>query len=116
MLSDEKVDKRHKLYKIGIDLALFLKQRTAATHAYAILISPEDRKRKPYTLPVQLIPHVGMGQENIRKVLNNVILKMKEMSLASRLQVRTCTERVIIILYSYTIHARITRNCFIGQW
>ena len=66
-------------------------------HNYAILISPEDRKRKPYALPVQLIPYVGMGQENIRKVLNNLVLKMKEMgmrvagTLASRLQVRTCT-------------------------
>ncbi len=28
MLSDEKVDKRHKLYKIGIDLALFLKGKS----------------------------------------------------------------------------------------
>lgn len=55
----------------------FKHRYTVATHAYAILISPENRKRKPYALPVQLISYVGMGQENIRKVFNNLISKMK---------------------------------------
>ena len=111
MQTDVKVEKSHKLYKIGMDLTSFIKgkcvfsfgelfqllilqlliflltgyfkhRRTAATHAYAIIISPEDRKRKPYALPVQLIPYVGMGQEKIRKVLNNLIQRMKDMGMA----------------------------------
>ena len=103
---DLKVDKKHKVYKICMDLASFIKgesiviwnytihvwlpsiyigyfkhRRTAATHAYAILISPEDRKRKPYALPVQLIPYVGMGEEKIRRILNNLIQRMKDMGM-----------------------------------
>lgn len=42
----------------------------------AVLISPEGRSRKPYALPVQLIPYTGLGQKKIRVIINAVIKEM----------------------------------------
>ena len=55
---------------------------TAATHVLAVLISPEARNRKPYALPVQLIPYAGMNQAQIRDVINNVISEMSLLGMA----------------------------------
>ena len=51
-------------------------RRTAATHVLAVLISPDNRKRKPYALPVQLIPYVGLSLKKIRLIVNNVAKEM----------------------------------------
>ena len=32
-------------------------KRTAATHVLVFMVSPEERNRKPYALPVQCIPY-----------------------------------------------------------
>ena len=35
-------------------------QRVAATHCLVIMISPEERNKKPYAFPVQCIPYKGL--------------------------------------------------------
>jgi len=34
-------------------------KRTAATHLFVVMISPEGRQRKPYALPIQCVPYTG---------------------------------------------------------
>ncbi len=53
-------------------------KRTAATHVLDIMISPDDRKRKPYALPVQCIPYVSLNQLQIRVIVTSVGKAMKE--------------------------------------
>ena len=74
-----KLDKKHRLYK---DIASFIKGKSLfkSCNTYVrlfliqgalnivgqqqpmLLISSEDRKRKPYALPVQLVLYVGMSE------------------------------------------------------
>ena len=51
-------------------------RRHAATHMLAIMVSPEDRSQKPYALPVQIIPYIGMPEVTIRSLVNKVIKEM----------------------------------------
>ena len=50
--------------------------RTPATHILVFMISTEDRRRKPYALPVQWIPYVGMSDAKIRELANKIITEM----------------------------------------
>ena len=51
--------------------------RVAATHVFVIMISPEQRDRKPYALPVQCIPYASLKHSTCRDLVNNVISQMK---------------------------------------
>jgi len=51
-------------------------QRTPATHVLVFMISTEDRRRKPYALPVQCIPYKGLTDAKLRELANNVIAEM----------------------------------------
>ncbi len=51
-------------------------KRTPATHALVIMISPEERCRKPYALPVQCIPYQGLKDVAVRDLFNLVIKEM----------------------------------------
>lgn len=51
-------------------------RRTAATHILVIMISPEERNRKPYALPVQCMPYVGLGDMEVRVITDKVIQEM----------------------------------------
>ena len=57
-------------------IGLYRHKRVAATHILAILISPECRNKKPYALPVQLIPYAGLNQKTLRKIISNVVSEM----------------------------------------
>lgn len=62
-------------------LALMLKgmyrfYRTAATHVLVIMISPEERTRKPYALPVQCIPYTSLTDKQCRQLTDKVISEM----------------------------------------
>ena len=46
------------------------KQRQPASHAMVFMISPEDRSRKPYALPVQLLPYRGIKDSAVRDLAN----------------------------------------------
>ena len=51
-------------------------QRTAATHILVFMISCEERRTKPYAIPVQCIPYKGLGDVKICNLANTVILEM----------------------------------------
>lgn len=59
-------------------------QRTAATHIWVIMISPKDRRSKPYALPVQCFSYKSLTAEAARKMINSVITEMRnrEMDIA----------------------------------
>lgn len=70
-----------KITGLQLSLTEFVKglvkhQRTAATHIWAILISHEERNAKPYALPVQCIPYVGLTDNQARELVNKVIQEM----------------------------------------
>ena len=55
-------------------------RRVAATHVLVIMISSEERSVKPYALPVQCIPYVGITHEKLRSIVNNLIQEMAKMN------------------------------------
>ena len=67
-----------KLKSIRQKLITFIKgvtrhQRTAATHILVFMISTEERRAKPYALPVQCIPYVGLSDSKVCQLANNII-------------------------------------------
>ena len=40
------------------------------------MISCEDRSRKPYAIPIQRVPYVGMNETNARKLIKAIIKAM----------------------------------------
>ncbi len=62
-------------------VGVYRHRQTAATHFLAILISSDDRKHKPYALPVQMVLYVGMSHNKMRKLLNKLILTMTNMGM-----------------------------------
>ena len=59
-------------------VGLYRHKRTAATHVLAVMISPDDRRRKPYALPAQCIPYVSLSHRQIRSIVTSVAMAMKE--------------------------------------
>lgn len=55
---------------------LVRKQRQAASHAMVLMISPEARARKPYAIPVQLLPYRGMKDSMMRNLANKLKAEM----------------------------------------
>ena len=51
-------------------------QQTAASHILVFMISTEDRRRKPYALPVQCVPYKGLSDSKVRDLANNIISEM----------------------------------------
>ena len=51
-------------------------RRVAATHIFVFMISPEQRDRKPYALPVQCIPYTSLKHGVCRQLVNNIIIEM----------------------------------------
>lgn len=51
-------------------------QRTAATHIFVVMISPESRSHKPYALPLQCIPIRGLKDKQTREIANHVIAEI----------------------------------------
>ncbi len=62
-------------------VGVYRHRRIPATHVFVILISADDRKCKPYALPVQMIPYVGMGHDKIRSLLTKLIERMTSMGM-----------------------------------
>ena len=50
--------------------------RVAATHIFVLMISSEQRDRKPYALPVQCIPYTSLRHGVCRQLVNNLISEM----------------------------------------
>ena len=53
-------------------------KRTPATHVLVTLISPSDRNRKPYALPVCCLAYAGLGKAAARNHINGVIKEMQK--------------------------------------
>ena len=53
-------------------------QRTAATHILVFMISSEERRRKPYALPVQCDPYKAMTDSKICYLPNIIVSEMKK--------------------------------------
>ena len=51
-------------------------QRTPATHILVFMISTEDRRKKPYALPVQCVPYKGLSDLKVRDLANKVLREM----------------------------------------
>ena len=51
-------------------------RRTLATHILVVMISAEDRKTKPYAIPVQCIAYNGLKDVEIRCIANKVVQEM----------------------------------------
>ena len=76
---DENIPK--KLKSIRQKLITFIKgvtrhQRTAATHILVFMISNEERGTKPYAIPVQCIPYIGISDSKVCQLANNIVHKM----------------------------------------
>lgn len=52
--------------------------RKAASHLLVVMISTEDRKTKPYALPVQCIPYRSLKDVEVRNIANRVIEEMQK--------------------------------------
>lgn len=52
-----------------------------ATHVLAVMISPDDRKCKPYALPIQYVPYTSMNQGQIRSIVTGVAVTMKNIGM-----------------------------------
>lgn len=56
-------------------------RRTVATHVLAVLISPENRSRKPYALPIQCIPYSSLKDSQVRDILNVIVKEMTKLGM-----------------------------------
>ena len=77
-------------------------QPTAAIHIWVIMISPEDRRSKPYTLPVQCIPYRNITGVKARQVIDSLIKEMKarSMSVAGTHEIYYCMWYMHLLLQS----------------
>ena len=53
-------------------------RRTVATHIFVLMISPEQRDRKPYVVPVQCAPYASMKHSTCRSLVNGLDFEMKK--------------------------------------
>ena len=98
-LNDKEVDVIEEniaslLSSIEKGLSLFVQslskyRRTAASHIWVIMISPEDRRAKPYALPVQCFPYKSLTNSKARYMIDQVIkeMKVRNMSIAGKIMV-----------------------------
>jgi len=56
-------------------------KRTPATHVFVFMISPEQRDRKPYAIPVQCVPYSGLKEGDIRTLVSALCKKMKSFNM-----------------------------------
>ena len=63
-----------------------------------MMISPEERTRKPYALPVQCLAYVSLGDMAVRRICDVLI---KEMSARGMKVAGRCT--IIIIIFKLTL-------------
>lgn len=82
---------------ISLIKSLSRHKRVAATHALVVMISPEERCRKPYALPVQCVPYKGLPDNTVRRLINKVIKEMVQRGMKVAGMCRTeCTHYTCI--------------------
>ena len=60
---------------------LFKKKRTSASHVVVLMVADEQRKTKPYALPVKYIPCRTLKDQFVRDLTREVKVQMKERDL-----------------------------------
>ena len=60
--------------------------RTLATHILVVMISPEDRNRKPYAIPVQCLAYTFLIDGVVRRIFDALIKEMvhRDMTIAGK--------------------------------
>ena len=79
-------------------------KRTAATHILVFMISSEERRKKPYALPVQCIPYKGLGDRTVRDLANAIIREMskRQMKVAGEVLIAFCKHPNLIIMVTFS--------------
>lgn len=74
-------------------------QCVAATHCLVIMISPEERNKKPYAFPVQCIPYKGLKDRQVREITNKVISEMtkRKMKVAGMQSLLSCHKLMYVL-------------------
>ena len=72
-----------QLTSVRKDLVAFVQtlskhQRNPATHIFVFMISPENRKSRPYALPVQCLPISSLKDSQVRNLANKIIKEMSK--------------------------------------
>ncbi|XP_072017737.1 uncharacterized protein [Amphiura filiformis] len=57
---------------------IYKKKRTPATHVLVLMVSDEERKKKPYAVPVQYVPYKSITDAEAKKIADGVKEKMVE--------------------------------------
>ena len=67
-------------------------KRSPATHVLVTMISPSERSKKPYAVPVSCIPYAGMPEKNARMIINSIVEEMhkKRMNVLGRCDLCVC--------------------------
>ena len=60
---------------------LYKKRRTAATHVLVVMVADEQRNRKPYAVPIQYLPYHRIRDDDVRNIIEDVIVHMKQYNL-----------------------------------
>ena len=60
---------------------LFMKKRVAATHLMVFMIADERRNRKPYALPVRVMPFKGMKDSKLRELYEELRKAMVDLEM-----------------------------------
>jgi len=50
--------------------------RTPATHILVVMISPEERNKKPYAIPIQCIAYASLSDEKVRGIFDKLTNEM----------------------------------------
>lgn len=56
--------------------ALSRHQRVAATHIFVLMISCDQRNRKPYAMPVQCVPYKSLSHSQTRNLISKLAKEM----------------------------------------
>lgn len=68
-------------------------RRNPASHLLVIMISTEDRRRKPYAMPVQCIAYRSLKDAKVRSIGNKVVQEMHKRGMYYR---RLCSCSIIL--------------------
>ena len=81
ILKDDQSSAAQMLPNIRQQLTAFIRsiychKRTPATNVYVMMISGEQRRVKPYALPIQLLPYKSIDECTMRNLVREVVKEM----------------------------------------
>jgi len=91
----------YKVTSISQRLLQFAKRityfkRTPATHVFVFMISPEQRDRKPYAIPVQCVPYSSLKEGDILTLVSALCKKMKSYNMV----IINCIMGILFLIHS----------------